>query len=224
MQFSFDEARARASFRKLLLQAIKTLKEARHTQASKHLFVPIQPVAPQARISTDSKPRHDISPTSATQDTIALTAATDVTLALKRTHQLLEQELEKSTISLETLDHSSQTLRQLEQQYSAFDVLLKGSKRLITELERADYWDRWLIYISLTIFGLTCLWITYKRILRGPLGLMIWVGRKAFSASGSGQPVSLTKAVSVTKSLTSSITQEAIEAVSTALLSSRDEL
>jgi protein transport protein SEC20 len=153
---------------------------------------------------------------------MALTAATDVTLALKRTHQLLEQELEKSTISLATLDHSSQTLRQLEQQYSGFDVLLKGSKRLIIELERADYWDRWLIYIGLTIFGLTCLWITYKRILRGPLGLMIWVGRKVFSASSS--PLSLTKSVSATKSLTSSISQETIEAVSTPLLSHRDEL
>lgn len=86
----------------------------------------------------------------------------------------MEQELEKSTLSLETLDHSSQTLRQLDQSYGAFDVLLRGSKRLIVELERADKWDRWSIYGGLAVFGLTCLWIVYKRILRGPLGLIIW--------------------------------------------------
>ena len=119
-----------------------------------------------------------------------MTAATDVTLALKRTHALLEQELEKSNISLETLEHSSQTLRQLEHRYSAFDVLLRGSKRLILELERADKWDRYMIYGGLAIFGLTCLWIVYKRILRGPLGLIIWGVSKMV---GSGHAMSVSR-------------------------------
>ena len=102
-----------------------------------------------------------------------------MTLALKRTHALLEQEVEKSTLSLETLEQSSQTLGQLENQYSAFDVLLRGSRRLILELERADKWDRWMIYAGLCMFGLTCLWIIYKRLLRGPLGLIFWTFEKA---------------------------------------------
>jgi protein transport protein SEC20 len=146
---------------------------------------------------------------------MALVAANDVTLALKRTHQLLEQELEKSTISLETLDHSSQTVRQLEQHYSAFDVLLHGSKRLINELERADYWDRWLIYIGLAIFGLTCLWIIYKRILRRPLGLIIWAVHKAIP-SGKVTSVSLRSSTS----LPSTTPSEGVMS----LLSTRDEL
>jgi Sec20 len=107
-----------------------------------------------------------------------------VTLALKRTHSLLEQELEKSAVQAETLEHSSQTLRQLEHSYSAFDVLLTGSRKLIRELESADKWDRWMIYGGLGVFALTCAWIVYKRVLRGPLGLVVWGVGKAL---GSGR-------------------------------------
>ena len=71
-----------------------------------------------------------------------------------------------------------------------FDVLLRGSKRLIIELEGADKWDRWMIYGGLAMFGLTCLWIVYKRILRGPLGLVMWVVGKAL---GSGAVTSKAK-------------------------------
>ena len=167
--------RARSSFRKLLLQASKTLNQARRTQASEALFQSqSKPVDSDASL-LQRRP----ATLSSQNDASLLTATNDVTLALKRTHALLEQELEKSTLSLESLDHSSQTLRQLENKYDIFDVLLRGSKRLIVELERADKWDRWLIYGGLAIFGLTCLWIVYKRILRGPLRFVFWAAGKA---------------------------------------------
>jgi Sec20 len=192
--------RARSSFRKLLLQASKSLNETRHTQASEALF---QSQSTQSELNfqdTSTLRQRRPATINSQNDSSLLTAANDVTIALKRTHALLEQELEKSTLSLETLDHSSQTLRQLEHQYSAFDVLLRGSKRLIIELEQADKWDRWMIYGGLAIFGLTCLWIVYKRILRGPLGLMMWATGKVF---GSGSAVS-----SVGKPLSSSATKD----------------
>lgn len=199
--------RARSSFRKLLLQASKTLNQTRHTQASEALFQ--SPTTQSQPPSQDSTPTTTLRnrrppPINSQNDTSLLTAANDVTLALKRTHALLEQELEKSTLSLETLDHSSQTLRQLEHQYSTFDVLLRGSKRLIIELERADKWDRWMIYGGLAVFGLTCLWIVYKRILRGPLGLVIWGVGKVL---GSGTAVS-----SVGKVATSNIGKNFVSA------------
>jgi Sec20 len=142
---------------------------------------------PQSRSSTPlTSHRQDHSSLSNSQnDTSLLMATNDVTLALKRTHALLEQELEKSTLSLETLNRSSKTLEQLEHRYGAFDVLIRGSKRLIIELEQADKWDRWRIYAGMAVFGLTCLWIIYKRILRGPLGILIWIGGKAFKSGGS---------------------------------------
>ena len=42
-----------------------------------------------------------------------------------------------------------------------------------------------MIYGGLAMFGLTCLWIIYKRILRGPLGLIIWVAIKVFGTGAS---------------------------------------
>jgi Sec20 len=180
--------RARASFQKLLLQASKTLNQTRFQQASEAIFGPQTPVngATETKTSTSS---HRRVPTAnapnASKNTSLLTAANDVTIALRRTHALLEQELEKSTLSLDSLNNSSQTLRQLEHQYSAVNVLLRGSRRLITELERADKWDRWMIYVGLAIFGLACLWIVYKRVLRCPLGLVFWASTKALGLSSA---------------------------------------
>ena len=181
---TFLISRAGASFRKLLLQASKTLNQTRHAIATQALFQSISP-PPAASSSTSPNPvnfplRQRKPADSANNDTSLLNAANDVTLALKRTHALLEQELEKSTLSLETLNHSSKTLQQLDQSYGAFDVLLRGSKRLIVELESANKWDRWSIYCGLAIFLLVCLWILYKRILSGPVGLIIWGFGRAF--------------------------------------------
>jgi hypothetical protein len=70
------------------------------------------------------------------------------------------------------------------------------------ELERADKWDRWSIYGGLAVFGLVCLWIVYKRILRGPVGLIIWGFGKAF---GQGAAVTSVSG-SLVKSTVSSVT------------------
>jgi Sec20 len=171
------------------LQASKTLNQTRLQQASEAIFRPQTPV----NGSIETNPSTSIllrriptnTPNVSEKDISLLGAAQDVTIALKRTHALLEQELEKSTLSLDSLNNSSQTLCQLENQYGAFDVLLRGSQRLITDLERADKWDRWMIYGGLAMFGLACLWIVYKRILRGPLGLVFWVSTKALGLTSA---------------------------------------
>ena len=122
-------------------------------------------------------------------------AANDVTLSLKRTHALLEQELEKSSLSLETLNRSTETMGQLEHKHSGFDVLLRASKKLIVELDQADKWDRWRIYAGLAIFAFVCLWIIYRRVLRGPVGIGIWVLQSAWkmgrSLGGVESPASI---------------------------------
>jgi hypothetical protein len=73
---------------------------------------------------------------------------------------------------------------------------------LIVELERADKWDRWSIYGGLAVFGLVCLWIVYKRILRGPVGLIIWGFGKAFGQGAAVTSVSR----GLVKSTVSSVT------------------
>jgi len=202
---------ARASFRKLLLQASKTLNQTRHNQAREALFQ--SPSQPQTPTTPDSslRQRRPAVPVVGQDEVTVLTAANDVTIALKRTHALLEQELQKSTLSLETLDHSSKTLQQLEHKYGAFDVLLRGSKKLIVELEQADKWDRWMIYGGLLVFGMTCLWIIYKRILRGPLGLVIWGAGKIFGSSGAVSSVAAW----------SSATAAKVEATTSAIVETR---
>jgi hypothetical protein len=49
-----------------------------------------------------------------------------------------------------------------------------------------------MIYAGLAMFGLTCLWIAYKRLFRGPLGFILWTAAKLM---GSGKAVSTQKAL-----------------------------
>jgi hypothetical protein len=44
-----------------------------------------------------------------------------------------------------------------------------------------------MIYGGLGVFGFTCFWIVYKRVLRGPVGLVIWgVGKALGSGRATG--------------------------------------
>ena len=57
-----------------------------------------------------------------------------------------------------------------------------------------------MIYAGLAVFGLVCMWILYKRLLRGPLGLILWGARKIV---GSGKAVSPKSAVASSTSVES---------------------
>ena len=66
------------------------------------------------------------------------------------------------------------------------------------------------------MFGLTCLWIVYKRILRGPLGLMFWASTKAlgltsgFAKRGQANVAVVDDVEVKTKELTETGFQEAM--------------
>ncbi|KAK9477845.1 Sec20-domain-containing protein [Lipomyces japonicus] len=124
-----------------------------------------------------------------------LKTAEDATESLRRTHQLLEAELAKSNISLETLDESSTQLRKLTTQYTAFDVVLGTSRKVINVLEQADRWDRIYMLASLGFLLLVLVWVFWRRVFRGPVKLLIWTffkGRRIISwALDNGESTSL---------------------------------
>jgi hypothetical protein len=66
-----------------------------------------------------------------------------------------------------------------------------------------------MIYGGLLVFGMMCLWIVYKRIIRGPLGLVLWAAGKAVGSRKTASSV-------VGKGVLSSTTPAKVEVTTTA--------
>ncbi|CAG8490044.1 703_t:CDS:2, partial [Dentiscutata erythropus] len=84
-----------------------------------------------------------------TSEDALLHSASDVTDALRRTTQLMQQEIERSAYSAKVLDESSRALKSTYSEYRGFSSVLRGSKQLITKLEQIDWTDRLLILFGL---------------------------------------------------------------------------
>ncbi|KAK9762740.1 Vesicle transport protein S20 [Basidiobolus ranarum] len=100
-----------------------------------------------------------------------LRTATDVTDSLRRTTQLMSQEIERSAYSAKVLDDSSKMLRSTHNEYRGFNSVMRASKQLITKLEQSDWTDRLLILFGLLVFMLVVLYILKKRLWIPGLGL-----------------------------------------------------
>ncbi|ANB11438.1 Sec20p [Sugiyamaella lignohabitans] len=114
-----------------------------------------------------------------TQDML-VSKSEDITAKLRHVHQMAQTEVVKSSLNIDELDYSTKTLRELEHKYSAFDVMLNGSQRLVRHLEEADKWDRIYMLASLGFLALVVAWILWRRIFKAPTMLVLWVMLKFF--------------------------------------------
>ncbi|CDS12884.1 hypothetical protein LRAMOSA05068 [Lichtheimia ramosa] len=113
------------------------------------------------------------------QDESLLRAHTDVTEALRRTSTLMQQELEKSSYSTSMLVDSSRTLHSTYAEYQSFGSLLTISKRLVGQLETADWLDRLSLLFGLSVFMLVVAYIIKKRTYDVGISWASWVMGKA---------------------------------------------
>ncbi|CAG8559613.1 7407_t:CDS:2 [Acaulospora morrowiae] len=109
-----------------------------------------------------------------TSEDSLLHSASDVTESLRRTTQLMQQEIERSAYSAKLLDESSRTLKSTYNEYRGFNSVIRGSKQLITKLEQIDWTDRLLILFGLFVFALVVFYILKKRIWNTGFGWISW--------------------------------------------------
>jgi len=109
-----------------------------------------------------------------TQDDLVVGASSDVTASLRRTHQLLEGELQRSRFAHETLQNSTNALNSLNESYSTLDDLLASAKGLISTLVSSQKSDTWYlesaVYILVGVIG----WLIFRRWFFGPIKYFIW--------------------------------------------------
>ncbi|KAK7331223.1 hypothetical protein VNO77_25441 [Canavalia gladiata] len=91
-------------------------------------------------------------------------AAESITESLRRTRQLMVQEVERNTSTLMTLDESTGVLKKAESEYKGHRSLLMRTRNLLSTMQRQDVIDRVILVVGFLLFSLAVLYVVSKRI------------------------------------------------------------
>ncbi|KAF9055800.1 Sec20-domain-containing protein [Panaeolus papilionaceus] len=108
-----------------------------------------------------------------TEDAL-MKANSDVTDALRRTIAMMQAELERSVLTTQMLDSSTDALRSTSGQHDTLNAVMSTSKHLITALEKSDWLDRVLLISAFVFFLLVVLFILKQRILDRSIRIAFW--------------------------------------------------
>ncbi|CAN1760029.1 hypothetical protein LINPERHAP1_LOCUS7365 [Linum perenne] len=91
-------------------------------------------------------------------------AAESITESLRRTRQLMVQEVERSANTLVTFDESTGVLKKAESEYKGHRSLLMRTRNLLSTMQRQDVIDRVIITVGFILFTCAVLYVVSKRI------------------------------------------------------------
>ncbi|KAK9288308.1 hypothetical protein L1049_016759 [Liquidambar formosana] len=91
-------------------------------------------------------------------------AAESITESLRRTRQLMVQEVDRSASTLMTFEESTGVLRKAEGEYKGHRSLLMRTRNLLSTMQRQDILDRVILIIGFVLFSCAVLYVVSKRI------------------------------------------------------------
>ncbi|KAL1535648.1 hypothetical protein AAHA92_28405 [Salvia divinorum] len=91
-------------------------------------------------------------------------AAESITESLRRTRQLMVQEVERSASTIMTFEESSGVLKKAESEYKGHRSLFSRTRGLLSTMQRQDVLDRVILIIGFLIFSLAVLYVVSKRV------------------------------------------------------------
>ncbi|CBI23730.3 hypothetical protein VitviT2T_006827 [Vitis vinifera] len=91
-------------------------------------------------------------------------AAENITESLRRTRQLMVQEVERNTTMLLTNEESTGVLKKAESEYKGHRSLLMRTRNLLTTMQRQDVLDRIILIVGFVFFSCAVLYVVSKRI------------------------------------------------------------
>ena len=159
--------RARVAFRRAQLQAKRNADTAKRKEREM-LF------ANRSADAENLPPARRKGQEKLTQDELALNASSDVTAALRRTHDLLQGNLQQSQYAQQTLDESTGALNSLGESYAGLGDMLKNSRGLVGQLLRSQKSDTWYLETAFFILCATIAWLVFRRIVYGPAWWLVW--------------------------------------------------
>ena len=112
------------------------------------------------------------------QEELLVNASSDVTAALRRTHNLMTAELQRSRFAQETLENSTKDLAALSESYNNLDTLLSSSRSLVSSLIYSQKSDTWYLESAFYILGATIAWLVFRRLIYGPGWWLLYLPTK----------------------------------------------
>eukprot|EP00262_Sarcandra_glabra_P005054 TRINITY_DN16313_c0_g1_i1.p1 TRINITY_DN16313_c0_g1~~TRINITY_DN16313_c0_g1_i1.p1 ORF type:complete len:240 (-),score=46.09 TRINITY_DN16313_c0_g1_i1:270-989(-) len=91
-------------------------------------------------------------------------AAESITESLRRTRQLMVQEVDRSANTLTTFEESTSILKKAESEYKGHRSLLSRTRRLLTTMQRQDVLDRVILFTGFLLFSCAVLYVVSKRV------------------------------------------------------------
>ncbi|KAL1190522.1 hypothetical protein V5N11_032805 [Cardamine amara subsp. amara] len=90
--------------------------------------------------------------------------AESITESLRRSRQLMVQEVERSTNTLVAFDESTGVLKKAESEYKGHKSLLSRTRNLLSTMQRQDVIDRLILIIGFSLFVFAVAYVVSKRI------------------------------------------------------------
>lgn len=91
-------------------------------------------------------------------------AAESITDSLRRTRQLMVQEVERSSSMLTTFEESTGVLKKAESEYKGHRSLLTRTRNLLSTMRRQDVLDRLILVAGFIFFSCAVLYVVTKRV------------------------------------------------------------
>ncbi|KAF8388299.1 hypothetical protein HHK36_026965 [Tetracentron sinense] len=91
-------------------------------------------------------------------------AAESITESLRRTRQLMVQEVERSESTLMTFGDSTGVLKKAESEYKGHRSLLSRTRNLLSTMQRQDILDRVILFVGFFFFSCAVLYVASKRV------------------------------------------------------------
>lgn len=117
-------------------------------------------------------------------------AAESITESLRRTRQIMVQEVERSANTLMAFEESTGVLKKAEKEYKGHHSLLMRTRNLLSTMQRQDVIDRLVLIVGFLLFSLAVLYVVSKRIglLRLQRAVTSAIKAGMTKGAGGGQP------------------------------------
>lgn len=113
-------------------------------------------------------------------------AAESITESLRRTRQIMVQEVERSANTLMAFEESTGVLKKAEKEYKGHHSLLMRTRNLLSTMQRQDVIDRLVLIVGFLLFSLAVLYVVSKRIGLLKLQRAVTSAIKAGMTKGAG--------------------------------------
>ncbi|OBA27707.1 Sec20-domain-containing protein [Hanseniaspora valbyensis NRRL Y-1626] len=98
-----------------------------------------------------------------------------ITKSLVRSNQILKSTVLQTELNLEEIFIQGNLLTDLNDKFDILDTLLSQSSKLMKMIEKNGSKEKRQVYYSLGFLIACVSWVVWKRLVRGPVKLLIWI-------------------------------------------------